>query len=66
LYSVFDQAPSLEESRRALGKSSQALHIAKFSKTSSNGSFLGFSALLVMTFYLVLVTDTAIWDLFLI
>ena len=33
------------------------LHIAKLSKTSSNGSLLGFSALLVMTFYLVLVTD---------
>jgi len=34
-----------------------ALYIAKLSKTSTNGSLLGFSALLVMTFYLVLVTD---------
>jgi len=32
-------------------------HIAKLSKTSFNGSLPGFSALLVMTFYLVLVTD---------
>jgi len=34
-----------------------ALHIAKLRKTSFNGSLPGFSALLVMTFYLVLVTD---------
>jgi len=38
-------------------KSLAALHIAKLSKTSFNGSLPGFSALLVMTFYLVLVTD---------
>jgi len=34
-----------------------ALHIAKLSKPSSNGSLLGCSAHLVMTFYLVLVRN---------
>jgi len=34
-----------------------SLHIAKLRKTSLNGSLPGFSALLVMTFYLVLVTN---------
>ena len=36
----------------------RTLHIAKLSEKSFNGSLPGFSALLVMTFYLVLVTDT--------